>query len=78
MKLDQVGQVGHGISTALIKTWVTALDLVYVLFDFSHTVKAAPHECVIRTGQPWAKVKAENEVWFYSKVTVSSCVIISV
>ena len=23
-----------------------------VLFDFSLTVKAAPHECVIRTGQP--------------------------
>ena len=24
----------------------------FVLFDFSHTVKAEPHECVIRTGQP--------------------------
>ena len=24
----------------------------FVLFDFSLTVKAAPHECVIRTGQP--------------------------
>ena len=23
-----------------------------VFFDFSLTVKAAPHECVIRTGQP--------------------------
>ena len=23
-----------------------------VLLDFSFTVKAAPHECVIRTGQP--------------------------
>ena len=23
-----------------------------VLFDFSLTEKAAPHECVIRTGQP--------------------------
>ena len=23
-----------------------------VLLDFSLTVKAAPHECVIRTGQP--------------------------
>ena len=22
-----------------------------VFFDFSHTIKAAPHECVIRTGQ---------------------------
>ena len=25
---------------------------VPVLLDFSLTVKAAPHECVIRTGQP--------------------------
>ena len=25
---------------------------VPVSFDFSLTVKAAPHECVIRTGQP--------------------------
>ena len=24
----------------------------FVLLDFSLTVKAAPHECVIRTGQP--------------------------
>ena len=23
-----------------------------VLYDFSVTVKAAPHECVLRTGQP--------------------------
>ena len=28
------------------------LDLILViLYDFSLTVKAAPHECVIRTGQ---------------------------
>ena len=26
--------------------------LTPVFFDFSLTVKAAPHECVIRTGQP--------------------------
>ena len=26
--------------------------LRHVLLDFSLTVKAAPHECVIRTGQP--------------------------
>ena len=26
--------------------------VVHVFFDFSLTVKAAPHECVIRTGQP--------------------------
>ena len=25
---------------------------IVVLFDFSLTVKAAPHECVIRTSQP--------------------------
>ena len=25
---------------------------LYLFFDFSLTVKAAPHECVIRTGQP--------------------------
>ena len=49
-----------------------------VFFVFSLTVKAAPHEYVIRTGQPWTSVKAENEAWFYSKVTVSSCAIISV
>ena len=24
-----------------------------ILLDVSLTVKAAPHECVIRTGQPW-------------------------
>ena len=29
------------------------LDLcITIFFDFSLTVKAAPHECVIRTGQP--------------------------
>ena len=27
-------------------------DIPMVLLDFSHTVKAAPHECVIRTSQP--------------------------
>ena len=42
-----------------------------LFFDFSLTVKAAPHDCVIRTGQPYTKVKAENEAWFYSKVTAS-------
>ena len=28
------------------------LSLNLVLYDFLGTVKAAPHECVIRTGQP--------------------------
>ena len=27
-------------------------SLLHVLLDFSLTVKAAPHECVIRTSQP--------------------------
>ena len=36
-------------------------------------VMAEPHGCVFRTGLPYAKVKAANEAWFYSKVTVSSC-----
>ena len=47
-----------------------ANSTIKVIFDFSLTVKAAPHECVIRTGQPKTYVKAKNEVWFYSKVTV--------
>ena len=46
---------------------------VQLLLDFSLTVKAAPRECVIRTSQPYARVKAEKEAWSYSKVTVSSC-----
>ena len=49
-----------------------------VLLDFSLTVKAAPHECVIRTSQPKAKVKAEKEAWLYTKVSVSSCATTSV
>ena len=31
-----------------------------VLHDFLGTVKAAPHECVISTGQPLTKVKVES------------------
>ena len=49
-----------------------------ILYDCLVTVKTAPHECVIRTGQPQAEVKAEIEAWFYPKVTVSSCAITSV
>ena len=48
----------------------SAFTSVFVLLDFALTVKAAPHECVIRTSQPYASVKAEKEAWFYSKVTV--------
>ena len=32
----------------------SSVIVFYVFFDFSLTVKAAPHECVIRTGQPYA------------------------
>ena len=44
---------------------------IHVSYNFLVTVKAAPHECVIRTGLPETEVKAENETWFYQKVTVS-------
>ena len=52
--------------------------ILIVQLDFSLTVKAAPHESVIRTSQPKALVKAEKEAWFYSKVTQSSCATTSV
>ena len=32
---------------------LTVEKLRQVLYDFLGTVKAAPHECVIRTGQPF-------------------------
>ena len=41
-----------------VKSWrdisftINATNLKIVLLDISLTVKAAPHECVIRTGQP--------------------------
>ena len=50
--------------------------LYCILYDFSVTVKVAPNESVIRTGQPYTWIKAENEAWFYSKVTVSSCAVL--
>ena len=42
-----------------------------MLYNFLVTVKAAPHQCVIRNGLhvPKAWLKTENEAWFYSKVT---------
>ena len=43
-----------------------------LLLDLSLSVKAAPHECVIRT------LTAEKEARFYSKVIVSSCTTTSV
>ena len=39
-------------------------ELNTLSYDFLVTVKAAPHECVIRTGQPKTLVKAENGAWF--------------
>ena len=39
-------------SSLLKSALYTALAALHVLFDFSLTVKAAPHECVIRTSQP--------------------------
>ena len=33
-------------------TEVINAKVLNILFDFSLTVKAEPHECVIRTGQP--------------------------
>ena len=59
------------------KNIISRLDL-FELYDFLGTVKAEPHECVIRTGQPKTKVKPEKEAWFYSKVTVTSCTITSI
>ena len=40
-----------------MRYWVKAACILplghrVILLDFSLTVKAAPHECVIRTGQP--------------------------
>ena len=54
MKWDQVGQVRHGISTALP---------VCVPLNFLVTVKAAPHEYIIRSGLIQG-FKHENEVWY--------------
>ena len=39
-------------SSKLHSECIYYLALQQVLLDFSLTVKAAPHECVIRTGQP--------------------------
>ena len=32
--------------------YCTFIKSMLIFFDFSLTVKAAPHECVIMTGQP--------------------------
>ena len=36
----------------IIETYAPENSFYIVLLDFSLSVKAAPHECVIRTGQP--------------------------
>ena len=43
------------------------------IFDFLATIKVAPHECVIRTANLRHRLKL-----YYSKVSVSSCIITSV
>ena len=48
-------KVFHYITGSLIM--VSAV----VYLNFLVTVKATPHECVIRTGRPKTLVKAENE-----------------
>ena len=44
------------LSPEIEETVKRKLNLSYIqqgkFFDFSFSVKAAPHECVIRTGQP--------------------------
>ena len=62
-----------GISFLYSLAVLGSLLYLEILLTFSFSVKAAPHECVIRTSQPKALVKAEKATWFYSKVTVSSC-----
>ena len=40
-----------GYVSSHLQIWDSAVA-IRVLYDFSLTIKAAPHECVIRTGQP--------------------------
>ena len=35
-----------------LRTLTPFIYCIRIFLDFSLTVKAAPHECVIRTGQP--------------------------
>ena len=43
---------GHTHLLFETKDQVLLIGLIEILLDFSLTVKAAPHECVIRTSQP--------------------------
>ena len=49
LRLSSLSENTHNDCTA----WFILIKF-YILLDFSLTVKAAPHECVIRTGQPRA------------------------
>ena len=43
----------HRMCSSYFSKHFITVDILYSLFfDCSLTVKAAPHECVIRTGQP--------------------------
>ena len=44
--------VGWLINWLVIHLSTSEIIVRLVLFDFSLTVKAAPHECVVRTSQP--------------------------
>ena len=41
-----------GLQNSQMKGRQSHWYIISLFFDFSLTVKAAPHECVIRTGQP--------------------------
>ena len=45
---DTSSHIGKSLAV-LKKFWLKSRSILY---DFLVTVKAAPHECVIRTGQP--------------------------
>ena len=53
-------QLGHGVLTNVVRMLVlrvyASVPVLHrpqvMLLNFLVTVKAAPHECVIRTGQP--------------------------
>ena len=48
--LLSVETISHWITWS--QDWIKIKHMSIVFFDFSLTVKATPHECVIRTGQP--------------------------
>ena len=49
---NRIGELWQGLKGyKLYHVSISGL-IIRVFFDFPLTVKAAPHECVIRTGQP--------------------------